>query len=190
MGQLFQDGMAIVRKHGKPHLFITMTCNPEWPEIVAEVKATGGQVGDRQDVVARVFRLKFKALEQELYNIGIGRSVAHLRVVEFQKRGLPHAHILLILHVDNCPRSPDDWHKFVQAELTDEKAHPKLFKIVSKNNMHGPCKKRPCGREMVNGKCIKKYSKDFCECDASTMKGFAQYKRRDAAHTADMTTII
>ena len=29
----FQDAMAIVRKFGKPTLFITMTCNPEWPEI-------------------------------------------------------------------------------------------------------------------------------------------------------------
>ena len=29
----FQDAMAIARKFGKPTLFITMTCNPEWPEI-------------------------------------------------------------------------------------------------------------------------------------------------------------
>ena len=33
MCQLYQDAMAIVRKKGKPDLFITFTCNPKWPEI-------------------------------------------------------------------------------------------------------------------------------------------------------------
>lgn len=54
MAQLFQDAMATVRVHGKPHLFLTMTCNPKWPEIIAEVNATGGTVADRPDIVSRV----------------------------------------------------------------------------------------------------------------------------------------
>ena len=29
----FQDAMAIVRYYTKPTLFITMTTNPQWPEI-------------------------------------------------------------------------------------------------------------------------------------------------------------
>ena len=29
----FQDAMAIVRNLGKPDFFITITCNPQWPEI-------------------------------------------------------------------------------------------------------------------------------------------------------------
>jgi hypothetical protein len=33
MHKLYQDGMAIVRVFGKPDLFITITCNPKWPEI-------------------------------------------------------------------------------------------------------------------------------------------------------------
>ena len=28
-----QDAMTYVRKYGHPDLFITMTCNPNWPEI-------------------------------------------------------------------------------------------------------------------------------------------------------------
>jgi hypothetical protein len=63
MQQLFQDAMAIVREMGKPHLFITVTCNPNWKEIIDEVKATGGTIQDRPDVVARVFHLKLKAIE-------------------------------------------------------------------------------------------------------------------------------
>ena len=31
MAQLYQDAMNIVRRFGKPDLFITFTCNPTWP---------------------------------------------------------------------------------------------------------------------------------------------------------------
>ena len=33
MFELYQDSMSIVRKYGKPDLFITFTCNPKWEEI-------------------------------------------------------------------------------------------------------------------------------------------------------------
>jgi hypothetical protein len=35
MFQLFQDSMAICHTYYKPDLFITMTCNPNWPEITS-----------------------------------------------------------------------------------------------------------------------------------------------------------
>jgi hypothetical protein len=38
MNQLYQDSMALVRKFGKPDLFITMTCNSNWPEILHELR--------------------------------------------------------------------------------------------------------------------------------------------------------
>ena len=34
MTQLFQDAMAICRHFHKPDLFLTMTANPKWPEII------------------------------------------------------------------------------------------------------------------------------------------------------------
>lgn len=34
MRGLYHDSMAIVRAFTKPDLFITMTCNPKWPEIL------------------------------------------------------------------------------------------------------------------------------------------------------------
>ncbi|GBP40792.1 hypothetical protein EVAR_87053_1 [Eumeta japonica] len=33
MNEKSQDAMTYVRKFGRPDLFITFTCNPEWPEI-------------------------------------------------------------------------------------------------------------------------------------------------------------
>ncbi len=29
--------MTYVRKYSRPHLFTTITCNPTWPEILAEL---------------------------------------------------------------------------------------------------------------------------------------------------------
>ena len=51
--------MTIVRKFGKPDLFITFTCNPLWDEITGSLllnqKAT-----DRPDLIVRVFRQKLR----------------------------------------------------------------------------------------------------------------------------------
>jgi hypothetical protein len=33
--QQYQDAMAIVRKYGKPDLFVTYTCNPSWTDFRA-----------------------------------------------------------------------------------------------------------------------------------------------------------
>ena len=45
----FQDAMAIVRKYGKPDVFLTFTCNPKWPEITASL-FPGEKPGDRPDI--------------------------------------------------------------------------------------------------------------------------------------------
>jgi hypothetical protein len=103
MAQLYQDSMAIVRQYGKPDLFITMTYNPKWEEIVSALKP-GEIANDRPDLVTRVFVGKLQHLLDELLKKGVfGEVVANIHVIEWQKRGLPHAHILLILHSDHKP---------------------------------------------------------------------------------------
>ena len=88
MSQLYHDAMAIVRSCGKPDLFITMTCNPQWPAILNALKP-GQTPQDRPDIVARVFRLKFKALLSDIVKRKFfGPVTAHIHVIEFQKRGL------------------------------------------------------------------------------------------------------
>jgi hypothetical protein len=51
MQQKYQDAMAIVRKYGKPDLFITMTCNPQWKEI-SENMGSWQQSEYRPDLIA------------------------------------------------------------------------------------------------------------------------------------------
>ncbi|XP_044005604.1 uncharacterized protein LOC122850538 [Aphidius gifuensis] len=53
MLQHYQDAMAIVRKFGKPDLFITMTCNPNWREI-QENLLFNQTASDRPDIVSQI----------------------------------------------------------------------------------------------------------------------------------------
>src|SRR6266581_2467165 len=68
MQQNYQDAMALVRKYGKPDYFITMTCNPKWKEI-SENLEEWQKPEYRPDLVARVFKLKLKELQKDLFNI-------------------------------------------------------------------------------------------------------------------------
>ena len=100
MTQLYQDSMAIVGAFGKPSAFITVTCNPNWIEIQRELEPNQ-QAQDRPDIVARVFRLKLLEILHDLTEKHcLGKHKAHMYVIEFQKRGLPHAHILIIFSND------------------------------------------------------------------------------------------
>ncbi|EPZ34574.1 Helitron helicase-like domain-containing protein [Rozella allomycis CSF55] len=97
MLQLYQDAMAIVREFGKLDLFFTVPCNPSSPEIKDNLMLNQ-TAQDRPDIVARVCNQKLKLIIQDFTKNNIFRKViAFMYVVEFQKRGLPHAHILLIL---------------------------------------------------------------------------------------------
>lgn len=59
MIQNYQDAMAICRSCGHLDLFITFTCNSQWPEIKSALDLTSGQkTEDRPDIVSRVFKMK------------------------------------------------------------------------------------------------------------------------------------
>ncbi|CAL1414209.1 unnamed protein product [Linum trigynum] len=65
----FQDAMAICRWLGYPDLFITFTCNANWPEIqfmVDLVNSDGRKDVNRSDIIARVFKLKLHQLMTEI----------------------------------------------------------------------------------------------------------------------------
>jgi hypothetical protein len=119
----YHDSMTIVRYWGKPDLFIIMTCNPKWPEILRHL-LLGQTAQDRPDLAARVFKIKLDLLLKDLIHTGVfGRVLAHMHVIEFQKRGLPHTHILLILAAVVKPRTPDDIDTILSTEIPD----PDLF---------------------------------------------------------------
>ena len=57
MQQRCQDAYAVCARFGKPDLFMTMTCNPNWPEIKENCDRRGISVQDDPTLVCRVFKL-------------------------------------------------------------------------------------------------------------------------------------
>ena len=146
----YHNAMAIVKKYKKPTYFITFTCNPHDPEIVNNL-LPGQSAHDRPDLVARVFKLKKDQLLNDLVKGDLlGRHIAHLAVDEWQKRQLPHMHLLLIVADEDDLLTDEDVNKVICAELPLDSNEPglsegereqrkRLEKIVTTNMIHGPC---------------------------------------------------
>ena len=125
-------------------------------------------------MVTRVFKAKKDQLLKDHTQGSIfGGVLAFLWVVEFQKHGLPHVHILLILAEEDRPTTPEQVDNMITAELPpspleagiseEEKGkHQPLWDIVLSNMIHGPCGAHnphsPC---MENEKCTKHFPKRF-----------------------------
>ena len=143
-----------------------MTANPAWPEITAALR--GCETDDnRPDIVARVFRIKLRVLLDKLLKEHVlGKVVGYTWVIEFQKRGLPHAHILLIVQHSDKPQTPEDVDMRISAELPDpcDPEQETLLRVLRYSQIHGPCGVRnpnaPC---MVDGACTHNFPEEFQE---------------------------
>jgi hypothetical protein len=178
MNQLYQDSMALVKKFGKPDLFITMTCNPNWLEILHELRP-GEEASGRPDLTSRVFNMKLNALFKDLLQNGVlGTVVADIHVVEWQKWGLPHGYILIILRSQDKPHDSNDYDQIVCAELLDKSTHPELYNIVTSHMLHGPCGAlHPSCACMLNGACSKGYPKTFQPQTEDSTGSYPTYRR-------------
>ncbi|XP_046655037.1 uncharacterized protein LOC124348808 [Daphnia pulicaria] len=180
MKQNYQDAMAICGKFGKPTFFVTFTCNPKWREIVANIP-NYLTASDRPDMVARVFHLKKKELVDDIEKKQIlGFAAARIEVIEFQKRGLPHCHMLVWVDSRDAPSTPEDMDETICAEIPDKTLYPRLYNSVMAHMIHGPCgainKNSPC---MDEEGCCKKFPKDFNEETMINDNGYPTYKRRN-----------
>ncbi|KAK1389884.1 hypothetical protein POM88_018062 [Heracleum sosnowskyi] len=114
------------QRNNTVNLFITFTCNPKWDEIQGAVQSSGSHDASvRPDLVARVFKMKFDAMMNDLTKKHVlGRVLAVVYTVEFQKRGLPHAHIVLWLGTADKLLTVDDIDNVISAEIPDKVADP------------------------------------------------------------------
>jgi len=176
MYQHYQDSMSIVRRFGRPDLFITFTCNPNWPEIVQAISAPQTR-SERADIVDRVFVHKLREfLDDVRKHQRFGAVVAYTAIIEFQKRGLPHSHIVVTL-TDECkPRDSDIIDRMVSAELPDPRVHPELHAIVRQHMIHS-CSAR-C---LDDGRCSKRFPKAYQSFTEADVDGFPLYRRRSPA---------
>ena len=180
MHQRYLDGMALARHFKKIDIFLTMTANPNWPEIKRELLPQQTVI-DRPDLVSRVFQLKRKAIMKAILKHAIfGPCLGHVYAIEFQKRGLPHMHLLLFLKEDYKLLTPDVVDTIITAHWPDPQTHPQLFEAVKKFMVHGPCgllnPHAPC---MKDGKCMHDYPKAFQPYTTMDHDGYPHYARPD-----------
>jgi hypothetical protein len=181
MQQLLQDALAINRYYGGGDLFITMTANPAWPEIQSALYE-GQTAPDCPDLVVRIFKLKLLSLIKEIIGGALGAVNAYLYTIEFQKRGLPHAHIIIFLKPHAKLRSPQDIDSLLSSEFPDD--HPELLELIKKVMVHGPCgDHNPEASCMVGGKCSKGFPKSFRQETVVTEDSYACTRRRDTGRT-------
>ncbi|XP_076881623.1 uncharacterized protein LOC143529797 [Bidens hawaiensis] len=66
MMQNYLDAMTLCKWYGYPDFFITVTCNPKWPEVQRFLKDTTLNADDRPDILCRLFKIKLDSLIKDL----------------------------------------------------------------------------------------------------------------------------
>ncbi|KAJ0566267.1 putative helitron helicase-like domain-containing protein [Helianthus annuus] len=191
MRKNYYDAMAICKWFGYPDFFITITCNPKWPEIKIFLKNTNINPEDRPDILCRLFKIKLDAIMKDLQEKSLfGNALAVVYTIKFQKRGLPHAHICLFLNDESKLPSVEHVDNFISAEIPNKNLDPDLYTLVSDYMIHGPCgvakPNCPC---MVDGNCSKNFPKKFCDQTTLDSNGYPVYRRADSGFFVEKSGI-
>ncbi|CAH9132818.1 unnamed protein product, partial [Cuscuta epithymum] len=111
--------------------------------------------------------------------------------IEFQKRGLPHGHILIFLHPSNKYPTADDIDRIISAEIPDQESEKELYNLVKTHMIHGPCgSANPSSPCMQDRKCNKYYPKQFQEFTTLDEDGYPIYRRRQNGREIEKSDII
>ena len=65
-----------------------------------------------------------------------GEVSAYIYIIEFQKRGLPHCHLLITLFQNSKINTVQKIDSYISAEIPDPDFQPQLHNIVMKNMIH------------------------------------------------------
>ena len=122
-----------------------------------------GTTNDIPNITVRLFEAKFKEfLKDIIENEIFGKVLAYVYSIEFQKRGNPHAHLILTLHPKDKMKTSDHIDKHISAEIPLD--NEELKKLVIKHMLHGPhTGESPCVKkvQIVLRKIVKIKNKKF-----------------------------
>ena len=148
-----KNGFYLSMILGAPTFFITMTENPHWHEIAS--LNTEKDIMMNSVLLARIFYQKKKSLISYIKKSKIfGEVKGYLWRDEYQKRGLPHCHILLWTDFDTSDVHELD--KIITCRLPledpnlDNELQTNQLKELSKTFMTHTCTQR-CGG--IDGNC-------------------------------------
>jgi hypothetical protein len=185
----------LVIHFGKPDLFVTFTANPTWEEVVGALFERQS-TANRPNIIARVFRAKLKDLIKLIKsNKAFGKIRALIYTIKYQKRGLPHAHILIFLDSGHAFSEPELIDNLILAELPDQRLDPdrSLTAIVKQMIVHGLC-----GPLKPGAACMRKtnpnapltYSKRFPKLFTKETtvgsNGYPEYRRRHVVNGVEV----
>ena len=188
--KLASNSIFLVETLGKPHGFLTLTTNPEWEEIKSRL-FPGQTAYDRPDIVDQVFHARLQALLTNLrggkYFGGVKTSYL-MYVIEYQNRGLPHAHT--VFRLENGPSHLDreackDWietHICTTAFTPDENSSAedkRYYEYVKPGGtMQHKCFRGNNGCLNEFGKCKRKYNDNQTTSETTwDERGYPVYKR-------------
>ena len=188
MQKLYQDSVAIVRRFGKPSLFITFTANPKLEEIQQEL-LPNQTAANRPDLVACVFNLKVRdLLDQIRHKEVFGPWLGWVWTIEYQKRGLPHLHLLVFLKTDHQFLTAANIDRFISAEIPteDDAMGQELRAIIQSTMGHTHCAGGNGQAHCMQGldplttrTCRKGYPRPFQQETIITEDGYPLYRRRN-----------
>jgi hypothetical protein len=139
---------------------------------------------DRPDVVVRVFHAKlnvfFENLKRGKYFEGL-ETIYLFRVIEYQKRGMPHAHV--VVKLKDAPTADGDIERLIAwidthilARVPNETLEPELFALVHDHMTH-QCSVGYC-LDKVGGVCSKHFDRHILTERSTLMdNGIINYKR-------------
>jgi hypothetical protein len=116
--------------------------------------------------------------------------------VEYQKRGLPHAHIIIFLNSDHAFSESDQIDNIIRAELPNLQLDPdgsltEIVKQIMVYGLYGPLKLNAVcmKKNHENGPftCSKRFSKDFNEKTIISKDNYPEYRRRRMIDNTEMT---
>ena len=133
--------------------------------------------------------MKKEELIDNIYKKHIfGHVVAYVYVIEFQKRGLPHVHLLVILHDNHQIRTSADIDSCISAQWPDLRTQPLLFNTIRLTMVHGPCGiLNPFAPCMEHGRCTKGFPKPFQNSTSTSDDGYPLYMRPDNGRSFTVT---
>jgi hypothetical protein len=124
LSALAKNALVLVSEYGCLHVFLTLTCNPEWLEIQSQL-INGQTAFDCPDLTVPVFKSRLDEFKTNIRNGKYfeSREVIYIiHVIEYQYRGSPHAH--RVFHLDNAhdidTNNQDDLIDFVDRNFIAE----------------------------------------------------------------------
>lgn len=151
--------------YGPPSFFLTVSMNPYWIEAKA-LKRSNGNFSDSA-MISIIFKTKLQTLLRYIQDKNtIGKVNSYVYRIKYQKRGLPHAHILFWTDIDTSDTVQID--KYVTARypkqtpiLNDSSFVNDMRVLIDRYQIHKHSKR--CGKNCYK-ECCFHYPQDISNC--------------------------